>query len=179
MNRGDSRSLAALGAGFEKRLAQVLYLFVRAGRSDDAVKLCRKAHQPWRAASIRGLLLFQWRAIANGQRANDSIDDAEDIEGRQGNQGRKLRKSTCARAALNVRYSTICLSSCQRVIKPNISDPERILCAALVPCLQTFSVLKSACRTCEDHIWAQISILCKEKQIADMIKLGGGFRDAD
>ncbi|KAG1880883.1 hypothetical protein F4604DRAFT_1748501, partial [Suillus subluteus] len=55
MNRGD--------AGSEKSLAQALYSFVRAGRLDEAVELCRKAHQPWRAASIRGSLLFQWRAI--------------------------------------------------------------------------------------------------------------------
>jgi hypothetical protein len=61
--------------------------------------------------------------------------------------------------------------------KPNLPDPERILYAALAPCPQTFSVLKSACRTWEDHLWAQISILCEEKQTADMIKLGGGFWD--
>jgi len=61
--------------------------------------------------------------------------------------------------------------------QPNLPDPERILYAALAPCPQTFSVLKSACRTWEDHLWAQISILCEEKQTADMIKLGGGFWD--
>ncbi|KAG1769092.1 hypothetical protein EV702DRAFT_710396 [Suillus placidus] len=57
--------------------------------------------------------------------------------------------------------------------KPNLPDPEHILYAALAPCPQTFSVLKSACRTWEDHLWAQISILCEEKQTAEMIKLGG------
>ncbi|KAG1772493.1 hypothetical protein EV702DRAFT_1134151, partial [Suillus placidus] len=31
--------------------------------------------------------------------------------------------------------------------------------------------------TWEDHLWAQISILCEEKQTAEMIKLGGGFWD--
>jgi hypothetical protein len=36
---------------------------VRAGNIEDAVKLCRDAHQPWRAASIRGSLLFSWPAI--------------------------------------------------------------------------------------------------------------------
>jgi hypothetical protein len=61
--------------------------------------------------------------------------------------------------------------------KPNLPDPERILYAALAPCPQTFSVLKSACRTWEDHLWAQISILCEEKQTGEMIKLGGGFWD--
>ncbi|KAG1856995.1 nuclear pore protein 84/107 [Suillus subalutaceus] len=150
----DGRSLAADDAGFEKSLAQALYSFVRAGRLDEAVELCRKAHQPWRAASIRGSLLFQWRAIGNNG-TDDGIDDTEDAEGWQGNPRRKLWKSTCARAALN----------------PNLPDPERILYAALAPCPQTFSVLKSACRTWEDHLWAQISILCEEKQTAEMIKL--------
>jgi len=61
--------------------------------------------------------------------------------------------------------------------QPNLPDPERVLYAALAPCPQTFSILKSACRSWEDHLWAQISILCEEKQTADMIKLGGGFWD--
>ena len=53
--------------------------------------------------------------------------------------------------------------------------PERVLYAALAPTPQTFNVLKSACRTWEDHLWAQISILCEEKQTAEMIKLGGSY----
>ncbi|KIJ62485.1 hypothetical protein HYDPIDRAFT_94356 [Hydnomerulius pinastri MD-312] len=161
VNRGDGRSLAADDAGFEKTLAQALYSFVRAGRLDEAVELCRKAHQPWRAASIRGSLLFQWRAIANEPR-EDGFEDEDDAEGWQGNRRRKLWKSTCAKAALN----------------SNLSDSERILYAALAPTPKTFNVLKSACRTWEDHLWAQISILCEEKQSAEMVKLGGGYWEA-
>jgi nuclear pore complex protein Nup107 len=44
-------------------LSYTLFAFVRAGNIEDAVKLCRDAHQPWRAASIRGSLLFSWPAI--------------------------------------------------------------------------------------------------------------------
>ena len=88
VNKGDGKSLAAddavseqrasgwglgtefvLGKAFEKTLTQSLYSFVRAGRLDEAVQLCRKAHQPWRAASIRGSLLFQWRAIGGSHEA--------------------------------------------------------------------------------------------------------------
>jgi nuclear pore complex protein Nup107 len=36
-------------------------------------------------------------------------------------------------------------------------------------------VLKSACRTWEDFLWAQVSILCEEKQRAEMLRLDGGF----
>jgi hypothetical protein len=39
---------------YEKNLLQALDGYIRGGRVDDAVELCRKAHQPWRAASIRG-----------------------------------------------------------------------------------------------------------------------------
>lgn len=48
---------------YEKAVIQALYAHVRAGQLEEAVELCRKANQPWRAASIRGALLFQWRAI--------------------------------------------------------------------------------------------------------------------
>ncbi|KAN0078059.1 Nuclear pore protein 84/107 [Tylopilus felleus] len=158
VNRGDGKSLAADDTAFEKTLTQSLYSFVRAGRLDEAVQLCRKAHQPWRAASIRGSLLFQWRAIANEQ-SEEGIEDEDDAEGWQGNRRRRLWKSTCVKAALN----------------SNLSDPERVLYAALAPTPQTFNVLKSTCRTWEDHLWAQISILCEEKQTAEMLKLGGGY----
>ncbi|KAH7906565.1 nuclear pore protein 84/107 [Hygrophoropsis aurantiaca] len=159
VNRGDGKSLVADDASVEKSLAQALYSFIRAGRLDEAVELCRKAHQPWRAASIRGSLLFQWRAIANDQREEEGMEDIDDAEGWQGNQRRKLWKATCARAALN----------------SNLPSPERSLYAALAPCPQTFGILKSTCRTWEDHLWAQISIICEEKQSAEMIKLGGDF----
>ncbi|KAL4062442.1 nuclear pore protein 84/107 [Scleroderma yunnanense] len=158
VNRGDGRILAADDAAFEKSLSQAVYSFLRAGRLDDAVELCRRAHQPWRAASIRGSLLFQWRAIANEHR-DDGLDDEDDAEGWQGNQRRRLWKTTCIRAALNT----------------DLSDPERVVYAALTPTPQTFSVLKSACRTWEDHLWAQISILCEDKQSSDMLRLKGCY----
>ncbi|KIN96730.1 hypothetical protein M404DRAFT_32971 [Pisolithus tinctorius Marx 270] len=114
------KTLGADDAAIEKLLAQAIYSFIRAGRLDDAIELCRRAHQPWRAASIRGSLLFQWRAIANEQ---------------------------------------------------YLSDPERVVYAALTPTPQTSTVLRSACRTWEDHLWVQISILCEEKQSSEMLKL--------
>lgn len=51
------------GQAYDKAVLQALYAHVRAGQLEDAVDLCRKANQPWRAASIRGALLFQWGAI--------------------------------------------------------------------------------------------------------------------
>ena len=47
----------------DKALSYTLSAFVRAGNIEDPVKLCRVGHQPWRAARIRGALLFPWPAI--------------------------------------------------------------------------------------------------------------------
>lgn len=84
VNRGDGAGLAADDAvsssfvlhvllilnfviyakkSYEKSLLQALYGYIRAGRLGDAVEVCRRAHQPWRAASMRGSLLFQWKAL--------------------------------------------------------------------------------------------------------------------
>ncbi|KAJ3753605.1 nuclear pore protein 84/107 [Lentinula raphanica] len=156
VNRGDGRSLAADDSSYEKGLVQALYGHIRAGRLDDAVDLCKRAHQPWRAASIRGSLLLYWKAIANEPLEDDDEDDGDAWSG---NPNRRLWKSTCTRAALNTA----------------LSDYERVLYAALAPSPQTSLILKSACRTWEDHLWAQISIMCEEKQTMEMSRLGGSF----
>ncbi|KAJ7771524.1 nuclear pore protein 84/107 [Mycena metata] len=160
VNRGDGRLLAADDTNYEKGLAQALYSYVRAGRVQEAVELCRKAHQPWRAASLRGSLLFQWRAITNEQYEDDAME--EDLsDAWEGNRRRQLWKSTCTRAAIN----------------PNVSEHDRILYSALVPTPQTSIVLKTACRTWEDHLWAQISVVVEEKQSTEMLRVGGSFWD--
>ncbi|KZT29989.1 hypothetical protein NEOLEDRAFT_1126698 [Neolentinus lepideus HHB14362 ss-1] len=159
-SREEGKSLAGDDMAYEKSLAQALYLYVRAGRLEEAMEICRKAHQPWRSASIRGSLLFEWRAITTGALDTDDQDELEpDFEGWRGNRRRKLWKLTCTKAALN----------------PAIPDQDRVLYAALAPSPQTSAVLKTACRTWEDHLWAQISVLCEEKQAAALVKLGGGF----
>ena len=48
---------------YDKALSHTLFACVRAGNIDGVGKLCRDAHQPWRAASIRGSLLFSWPSI--------------------------------------------------------------------------------------------------------------------
>ncbi|KZP13590.1 hypothetical protein FIBSPDRAFT_797582 [Athelia psychrophila] len=157
VGREEGRGLAVDDASYEKGLAQALYSYLRAGRLEEAVELCRTAHQPWRSASIRGSLLFSWRAIANEPVDEDAMEDEGDIDAWTGNRRRKLWKKTCTRAALN----------------PTLLDPERVLYAALAPSPATSAVLKSACRTWEDHLWAQISIMCEEKLTSEMGRLGG------
>ncbi|KAF9488030.1 nuclear pore protein 84/107 [Pleurotus eryngii] len=153
VNKGDGRALDSDDANYEKSLANALYTYVRAGRLDEAIELCRKAHQPWRAASIRGSRLFQWKAIASEVSEDD--DEADETDAWQGNRRRRLWKSTCVRAALN----------------PALPQSERVLFSALAPSPQTSTILKSACRTWEDHLWAQLSIVCEEKESMEMALL--------
>jgi nuclear pore complex protein Nup107 len=75
------------------------------------------------------------------------------------NKRRALWKTSCTCAALDSR----------------LSSTERALYAALAPSIQTSSILKSACRTWEDSLWATISILCEERQSEVLARLGGGF----
>ncbi|TFK71838.1 hypothetical protein BDN72DRAFT_816969 [Pluteus cervinus] len=158
VNRSEGRALAAEDSSYEKSLAHALYGYVRAGRLEDAIEMCRRARQPWRAASIRGALLFQWNAIST-ESLNDDAMDEDDSERWVGNPRRKLWKSTCVQAALN----------------PSLPDYERLLYAALAPSPQTSTILKAGCRTWEDHLWAQLSIMCEEKQSMEMTRLGGDF----
>jgi nuclear pore complex protein Nup107 len=111
---------------YEKNVAQALYGYLRGGKLDDALELCRKAQQSWRAASIRGSMLFKWRAIGELSNCNpkgicpisslanepEEEPDMSIEEYCEGNKRRNLWKSTCIRAALNVCPSqSRCLAS--------------------------------------------------------------------
>ncbi|KAH8111554.1 107-domain-containing protein [Phellopilus nigrolimitatus] len=166
-NRNDGgKVLSADDANYEKALAQALYGYIRAGRLEDAIDLCRRTRRPWRAASIRGSLLFQWRALANESEDEDNADaDSDFADGWSGNKRRKLWKQTCTRAALN----------------PLLSEPDRALYAALAPSPASSVVLKAACRTWYDHLWAHVGIICEGKQVDALARAGaaggggGGF----
>ncbi|KAI0723479.1 nuclear pore protein 84/107 [Earliella scabrosa] len=153
----DGKGLTPDDAAYDKAVLQALFAHVRAGQLEEAVDLCRKANQSWRAASIRGALLFQWRAIANEPRDEDAMDD-EDLEDSQhwrGNVRRRMWKTVCHRAALN----------------PTLSAAERALYAALAPTPATSTALKSHCRTWEDHLWALVSVACEERLSAGLANI--------
>ncbi|KAF5319206.1 hypothetical protein D9619_008447 [Psilocybe cf. subviscida] len=153
VNRGDGAALVADDATYEKMLLQALYGYVRAGRLEDAVEVCRRAHQPWRAASLRGSLLFRWKALSTVNL--DDEDDDPEPQAWSGNRRRKLWKAACVQAALSSR----------------LSDQERLLYASIVPTPQTVSLVKAACRTWEDHLWADINVMCEEKESRELAKL--------
>ncbi|PFH53633.1 hypothetical protein AMATHDRAFT_79092 [Amanita thiersii Skay4041] len=163
--------LASDDASYERSLLQALYGHIRAGRLEDAIELSRRAHQPWRAASIRGALLFRWNAISTDPADAAPPDDEQDnnlmdqdakgpgLDVCSGNRNRRLWKSTCTRAALN----------------PNLSTHERILHASLAPSPQTFPILHSVCKTWEDHLWATLSVICEQRESAELSRLAVHF----
>lgn len=57
----------------------------------------------------------------------------------------------------------------------SLSDPDRALYASLAPSPATSVVLKSACRTWADHLWAQVSVICEGKQIDELARANGGY----
>jgi nuclear pore complex protein Nup107 len=86
---------------------------------EEALELCSKANQPWRAASIRGALLFNWPTIGKIcfkiplPKTKDIVADQHQIEADEpevdqwsGNRRRTLWKEMCTLAALNVRLFT-------------------------------------------------------------------------
>ncbi|KAI0739444.1 nuclear pore protein 84/107 [Daedaleopsis nitida] len=153
----DGKGLTPDDAAYDKAVLQALYAHIRAGQLEDAVDLCRKANQPWRAASIRGALLFQWGAIANEPRDEDAMydDDSENFQQWRGNVRRRMWKTVCQRAALN----------------PSLPPSERALYAALAPTPSTSAALKSHCRTWEDHLWALVSVACEERLSAGLANI--------
>lgn len=54
-----------------------------------------------------------------------------------------------------------------------LTSPERSLYAALSPSPQVSAQLKAACRTWSDHLWAQVCVICEERESAEIGRLKG------
>lgn len=95
-----------------------------------------------------------------------------------GNRRRKLWKATCIRAVRDVRSSCLHLVPLVLIyhsLQTHLTEAERIVYAALCPTVETAAILLStACRTWEDVVWAQVSVLIEEKQNEALAVLGGG-----
>lgn len=68
-----------------------------------------------------------------------------------------------------------CANSKLTTPQTHLTSAERALYAALAPSPQTSIQLKAACHTWEDHLWAQISVVCEEKESAEMSRLVASF----
>ncbi|OCH90763.1 nuclear pore protein 84/107 [Obba rivulosa] len=140
----EGKALAVDDAAAEHRLLHALFGCVRAGRLDAAVSLCQRAHQPWRAAALRGAVLARWGALS--PREGEESEDEEDDRWR-GNVRRGLWKTVCTRSALDTTLPPL----------------ERALNAALAPSPQTVSALRLACRTWADELWVRVCVACEER----------------
>lgn len=70
---------------YEKALNRTLFEYVRAGQLDAALDLARQSDRSWRAASLRGALLY-WRP---------GLDDTQELTEPMGNENRALWKAVC------------------------------------------------------------------------------------
>ena len=105
--------------------------------------------------------------------------DADDIETRYSTCRRRLWKSTCVRAALNVsillRPHSPILTFTLILTPFSLSGPPSHSLngpSSLAPSPQTSGVRKAPCRTCADHLWSQIGIVCQEKETMVLTRLG-------
>lgn len=105
---------------------------------------------------------------------DDGSDDDENPEACSGNLSRGLWKATCVRAALSVRSVFFGASLKLINFQPNLSDHERLFFASLAPTQETATILKSASRTWEDHLWTEISVTCEEKASRELSRLTSG-----
>ncbi|KAF8530254.1 nuclear pore protein 84/107 [Hysterangium stoloniferum] len=157
--RESGSVIAAEDAAYEKALAHSLYTYIRAGQSDHAMDVCRSAHRPWLAAVLQGYKLYDWTAICTYSKEDDAMYD-DSVAEVTGNKRRRLWKKSCTAAALD----------------NHMPIPERILNAALAPSRKTLGVLvKEACKTWEDHLWARVATLLEEKVSEGLILLGPNF----
>ncbi|RKP27870.1 nuclear pore protein 84/107 [Syncephalis pseudoplumigaleata] len=93
---------------FDKALVRTLYEYLRRGQFNQAMELCRKSDQSWRAASISGSTLYSDESLDRG--SEDDVDDedhsmmppAKRQKGPEGNPRRLLWKSMCRQLSKNM-----------------------------------------------------------------------------
>ncbi|KAJ2708268.1 Nucleoporin nup84 [Coemansia sp. IMI 203386] len=161
------KALAHEDAEYETSLVRTLFEYVRRGRAGNAIDLCIESDEPWRAASLKGGLLWRDSRLEpepeiETETENGSsmrIDDAEvkDIDIRPdfpaGNINRSLWKQACAALAQD----------------ENNDLYERALYAALSGRLDEVLLV---CESWEDHLWAYVNTMV-ETQIDLGIKDSG------
>ncbi|KAJ2541517.1 Nucleoporin nup84, partial [Coemansia sp. RSA 1933] len=153
------KELAYEDAEYESSLLRTLYGYVRRGCVGDAMDLCAESDEPWRAASMKGGLL--WRDPSLEPEGGDEVmpvsaDNQKCMVDRKpahtaGNINRLLWKQTCAALAHD----------------ENNDVYERALYAALGGRLDEVLLV---CETWEDYLWAYVNTMIEAKidsRIAD------------
>lgn len=125
-------------ANYSKALHRTLFEYARAGQLAAAFDLARQADQPWRAASLRGAMLYYQQTL------DEEGDDAmgpDRVAG--GNRNRLLWKAVCRRLA-SAHSST------------GMDPYERALYGSLAGHLQSVLAVSSK-DSWEEHLWAHVN----------------------
>ncbi|KAJ2875026.1 Nucleoporin nup84 [Coemansia aciculifera] len=141
----QQRELAAEDAEYSAGLVRTLYEYVRRGRVNNAIELCVESDEAWRAATLKGSLI--WR---------DPVLEPSDIPGSRpphtaGNINRALWKHACAALAADEANDAY----------------ERALYAALSGRVDEVALV---CDGWDDYLWAHVNSLIEthvDRAIAD------------
>lgn len=125
----------------EAELMKALWLYLRAGRMDDAIDLCIRVGQSWRAASLSG------GHVVGASESNESTECALE---RWGNPFRALWKSMCWRLSEETAKGKLSKSSSLLA-----KSYEEMIYAALSGNIQVI-IKSSLCESWEDHCWAYL-----------------------
>lgn len=128
VSRGEG-GLELEDATYEKALLRTLFEYARAGRLDAAFDLCHQTDQSWRAATLRGGMLYHDPAVSL---------DLQDVDRVVGNRNRSLWKSACKKLAAN----------------PNLDEFERALYGSLAGELQSVA---NVSQSWEEFLWAHVN----------------------
>ncbi|KAJ2568955.1 Nucleoporin nup84 [Coemansia sp. RSA 1813] len=146
------KDLAYEDAEYESSLLRTLYEYVRRGRVGNAMDLCAESDEPWRAASMKGGLLWrdpslepegedEYLPVSSG--SEKGVADWKPSH-TAGNINRMLWKQTCAALAHD----------------ENNDVYERALYAALGGRLDEVILV---CETWEDYLWAYVNTMIEAK----------------
>ncbi|KAI8815429.1 nuclear pore protein 84/107 [Cladochytrium replicatum] len=126
----QSRKIAEEDQNYERALNQTIFDYIRRGNLDGALDLCEKSKQPWKAASLRGRFLF----------SDGEMDNNDENGTVGGNVNRELWRFTCYQMAREESF-----------------DPyERAVYALFAGDLENAKV---ACKSWEDHLWANYFVM--------------------
>jgi nuclear pore complex protein Nup107 len=121
-------------SSYAKALHRTLFEYARAGELDAAFDLARQADQPWKAASLRGAILYH-QALDS---ADDMMDGDDFEENVGGNRNRLLWKAVCRKLAAS----------------PTLDVYEKALYGSLAGQLQGPLAVSD---TWEEHLWAHLN----------------------
>lgn len=134
--------------------------YVRAGQLSDAVDLCIRLGQSWRAASLSG-------GTPVGASVNSSGDDASGSLERWGNPHRALWKATCWQFS---EHSAAARGMASKASSVLARQYEAIVYAALSGNVAAIAQ-SPLCETWEDHVWAYLTAMTEHQQDDVMHKL--------